>query len=76
MHERESKQADFGWLVEHSLEISDKYAGRWIAVHGGRVIGIGGTAVEAADQARKVCNDGEFVLEAVEADADAIYAQL
>lgn len=67
-------ESDTAWLAEHSLEITEKYAGQWIAVYDGRVIGVGATAVEASDQARKVCPDETFILEAVEADADRIYA--
>ncbi|HKQ50705.1 MAG TPA: DUF5678 domain-containing protein [Phycisphaerae bacterium] len=66
-------KTDIAWLVEHGIEIDRKYAGKWIAVYGGRVVGVGNTAKEAADQARQVCADGEFVLEAVMADADVVY---
>ena len=69
-------ESDTAWLAEHSLEITEKYAGKWIAVYEGRVIGVGETAVEASDQARKVCPDETFILEAVEADADTIYADV
>lgn len=68
-----SLQTDVAWLAEHGIEIDRQYAGKWIAVHAGRVVGTGDTAKEAADQARRVCRDGEFVLEAVMADADVIY---
>ncbi len=73
MNERTKIEADTAWLAEHSIEIAQQYAGKWIAVHEGKIVGVGATAVEAADQAREVCADGEFVLEAVEADADVIY---
>ena len=32
---------DFAWLTEHSQEIYDKYAGKWIAVLHGEVVGVG-----------------------------------
>jgi len=66
-------EADTAWMAEHSMEIVEKYAGKWIAVYNGRVVGVGDTAVEASDQARQTCADGSFILEAVEADADVIY---
>jgi len=67
---------DFGWLNEHGAEIVEKYSGKWIAVHDGRVIGVGDTATEAAGQAREVTAEGAFILEAVEAEADVVYACL
>lgn len=67
---------DFGWLIEHSDEIAQRYAGKWIAVRDGRVVGVGDTAVEAARQAREKEPDAEFILEAVDQEADVIYACL
>ena len=64
---------DFTWLVEHSLEIQEQYAGKWIAVHKDGVIGVGDTATEAADQARKSEPGAAFVLEAVDKETDVIY---
>lgn len=64
---------DFDWLMEHGGELIERLAGNWIAVHNGRVIGAGSTATEAAEGARAVAPDAEFVLEAVDADADVIY---
>lgn len=64
---------DFAWLIEHTGEIVREYAGKWIGVHNGRVIGVGETATEAAEQARAVEPDAEFILEAVDQDADVIY---
>jgi len=74
MSDQANLEADTAWLAEHSLEITREYAGKWIAVHEGRVVGVGATAVEAANQARLVCPDGAFILEAV--DADVIYGIL
>lgn len=64
--------ADFAWLVEHGTEIFEKYAGKWIAVHDGEVIGIGDTATEAAERANRNTPHGDYLLDAVEADGDAI----
>jgi len=67
-------EADAAWMAEHSLEITEKYAGKWIAVFEGRVIGVGATAVEASDQARTLCPEETFILEAVEPHSDVIYS--
>jgi hypothetical protein len=66
--------SDFAWLVEHSTEVFEKYAGKWIAVHDGEVIGVGETATEAAELARDRAPDAEFILEAVDAEGDVVYA--
>ncbi len=71
-----STDADFAWLTDHSLELSREYAGRWIAVHNGEVIGVGDTATEAAEQATARAGDANFILEALDSDADVIYAGL
>ena len=67
---------DFAWLVEHSDEIFSQYAGKWIAVYDEQIVGVGDTAPEAADQARDKAPDGEFILEAVDKEADVIYGGL
>jgi hypothetical protein len=64
---------DFAWLIEHGAELYDKYAGKWIAVRDGRVIGVGETADEAARQTREVADDADFILEALDREADVIY---
>lgn len=66
----------FSWLVEHSLEIQEKYSGKWIAVHKDGVIGVGDTATEAADHARQSAPGADFVLEAVDKETDVIYGGL
>ena len=66
--------ADFAWLTDHGAELFRRYAGKWIAVHNGEVIGVGDTATEAAEQARAKADDADFILEALDADADVIYA--
>ncbi len=70
------KMTDFNWLTEHGLDIFEKYRGKWIAVSGKEVIGVGDTATEAADNARRQKPDAEFVLEAVDSEADVVYACL
>lgn len=70
------EKTDFNWLVEHGPELFRKYRGKWIAVHDQEVIGVGGTAASAADDARKKYPDTEFILEAVDDEADVIYATL
>ena len=62
----------FAWLVVHGTELCAEYGGKWIAVRGGKVVGVGETAPEAADQARREAEDTDFILEAI--DADVIYA--
>ena len=68
--------SDFAWLTEHSREIYERYAGRWIAVLNGEVIGSGNTAVEAASQAEVRAPLSDFILEKVERDVDVVYASL
>ncbi len=64
---------NFAWLVEHSLEIQEKYAGKWIAVHDGNIIGVGDTAPEAVEQAEQKAPGADYILEAVDAETDVIY---
>jgi hypothetical protein len=66
-------ERDFAWLNEHSPDLVREYAGKWVAVAEGRVVGVGDTATEAAEQARNEIPEGDFVLERVNADADVIY---
>ena len=63
---------DFAWLAEHSLEICEKYAGKWIAVFDGEVVGVGDTAVEAAQQAEEKHPGAPFILEKVDPDAERV----
>jgi hypothetical protein len=64
---------DFAWLTEHGTDICEKYAGKWIAVYDGLVVGVGDTAVEAAAQAKERVGERDFILEAVDREADVIY---
>jgi|CXWL01.1.fsa_nt_gi hypothetical protein len=70
------KDTDFSWLAEHGVELHQKYAGKWIAVYDGKVVGVGDTATEAAEHARMLAPDGEFILEALDVSGDVIYAGL
>lgn len=63
---------DFAWLIEHSEEVAEKHAGKWVAVRDGKIVGVGDTATEASEKARKK-GDGPFVLEAIDRNADVIY---
>jgi len=65
--------ADFAWLSNHGAELFRRFAGKWIAVHNGEVIGVGDTATEAAEQARTKADDTDFILEALDSDADVIF---
>jgi hypothetical protein len=67
------REKDFAWLVEQSSTLYREYAGKWIAVRDGEVIGVGDTATEAAEQARAKAEDGDFILEAIDAESDVIY---
>ncbi len=63
---------DFAWLTEHSREIYRKYAGKWIAVLHGEVIGVGDTATEAARQAEEKYPGSTYVLEAVDPETERV----
>lgn len=67
------KEQDFSWLTEHGAELIREYAGKWIAVADGKVVGVGKTAPEAAQRAIAQVTTGEFILEHVNGDVDAIY---
>ena len=67
------KELDFAWLTEHGAELIRDYAGKWIAVADGKVVGVGQTAPDAAKQASRRVTTGEFILELVNANVDAIY---
>ncbi len=69
-------EIDFAWLINNGPHIYAEYAGKWIAVHDSNVVGVGTTATEAATQARDTVGSEEFILEAVDAEGDVIYADL
>ena len=54
-------------------EIQKKYAGKWIAVHDGAVIGVGDTAPEAIEQAEQKAPGADYILEGVDEKTDVIY---
>ena len=64
---------DFAWLTEHGAELLRDYAGKWIAVADGKVVGVGDSAPEAAAEASEDQPDREFILEHVMAETDVIY---
>ncbi len=64
--------SDFAWLTEHSLEIFERYAGKWIAVFNSEVVGVGNTATEAADQAEARYPGQRYILEAVDTEPERI----
>ncbi len=65
---------DFNWLLDHGTELQQKYAGKWIAVSGRRVVGVGDTAPEAEEQAMQSVAEGDYILEALDWDTDVIDA--
>lgn len=65
-------ESDFAWLVEHGKEIYEKYAGQWIAVWNGEVIGVGITATEAASQAERAHPGARYILEAVDPEPERV----
>ncbi|MHC4442094.1 MAG: DUF5678 domain-containing protein [Planctomycetota bacterium] len=67
------RDADFAWLTEHGPELFREYAGKWIAVRDGEIIGVGETATEAAEKNRNKAQDGDFILEAIDTKSDVIY---
>lgn len=70
------KNSDINWLADQGDELYNLYAGKWIAVYDGKVVGVGETATEAARQARQSAPDGEFILEAIDPYGDVIYASV
>lgn len=68
------KSADFQWLVDHGMELYRQYAGKWIAVSEGQVVGVGDTAPEAEEQAKQRVPEGDYILEAIDFTTDVIYS--
>ena len=48
----DTRERDFLWLCEHTPELQEQYAGKWIAVVDEQIVGSGDTATEAYEQAR------------------------
>ena len=63
---------DFAWLTENSRDIYEKYAGKWIAVLDGGVVGVGETAVEAPNQAERKHPSGDYILKAVDPEPERV----
>lgn len=61
---------DCDWLAEHGLELSEKYPGKWVAVHDQEVIGVGDTLAEAGEQATRRRPQRDFILEQINVDMD------
>lgn len=68
--------ADFNWLADQGADFYLRYAGKCIAVFNGEVIGVGETVTEAAAQAEEKAPGADYVLEAIDASADVIYANI
>ena len=66
-------ERNFAWLAEHGAELLRDYAGKWVAVADGKVVGVGDTAPEAAAQASANEPERECILEHVMAETDVIY---
>ncbi len=64
--------ADFAWLTHNSLEIYEKYAGKWIAVCNCEVAGLGDSATEAAAQAESRYPNASYLFEYVDPNPDRI----
>lgn len=63
---------DIQWIAEHGREIYQDHRGKWIAVWRNEIIAVGDTATEVDRAAREKVPDGDFLLEAVEHDAEMI----
>lgn len=51
--EEEKINKDFVWTVKNSIELQEKYEGRWIAIINKKVVGVGKDAKEAYSNAKK-----------------------
>lgn len=67
------KVQDFLWITEHGADLIRDYAGKWIAVADGKVVGVGDTAPQAAEEAAKQVPEEDFILEHVVTTVDVIY---
>lgn len=66
--------SDFAWLIEHDNELHTRYRGKWVAIWQGQVIGIGDTAPAASAQAESKAPGQDYILHAIDAQTDVIYA--
>ncbi len=46
-------RGDFEWSLRYSLELQEKYEGKWVAILDEKVIGVGETAEKAYESARE-----------------------
>ncbi|MCG3130960.1 MAG: hypothetical protein FLDDKLPJ_01734 [Phycisphaerae bacterium] len=76
MKEANYMTSDFAWLTEHERELFERYRGKWVAIWQERVIGVGETATEAAEQAETVAPGENFILHAIDSETDTIYGGL
>lgn len=66
-------ETDMAWLTEHGAELLREYAGKWVAVADGKIVGVGDTAPEAARKASEAAPDRPFILEHVDPSVDVVY---
>lgn len=50
---RKTGESDFEWSLRHSLKLQEKYEGKWVAILDEEIIGVGETAKEAYESAKK-----------------------
>ena len=65
MKKQKNNNEDFLWLSNHTPELQEKYAGKWIAVVNQEVVGVGDTAIEAFNLARKRYPDVRPLLDVI-----------
>jgi len=65
--EEKRLREDFNWLVKNTAGLQKKNAGKFIAIVNKSVAGIGKTAKEAYEKARKVFPDKEPLMDMVPA---------
>jgi hypothetical protein len=53
MSTKETQNKDFLWLNQHTPELQEKYAGKWVAVINQEIVGSGDSAAEAYDKSQK-----------------------
>ncbi len=66
---------DFAWLIDHGAELVRDYEGKWIAVAGERIVGVGDSALAAAAEAREQAPGRPFILEHVLPVADIAHVR-
>lgn len=61
--ERDRINKDFLWTVRNSLQIQNKYEGKWVAIIGEKIISSGKDAKEAYETAKIEFPENEPLLE-------------